>query len=137
MSLGSIQTRKMKDLHEYTANFYAIVVGSLVFGIWVHFTSEGLKFYSLFNFVDYLILFLLSIIQGMSVVSRTKAFKYEMPSRLSIIGYLSIVITLFIDIFIFGTMLNQYQILGLMIIFASIIASSIVVIRKIKQRRTA
>lgn len=60
---------------------------------------------------------------------------YEMPSRLSIIGYFSIVITLFIDIFFFGTILNKLQIFGLLIIFGSIIASSIVVIQKIKQRR--
>jgi drug/metabolite transporter (DMT)-like permease len=42
MALGSIQTRRMKDLHEYTANFYAIVVGSIAFGIWVGLTEEGL-----------------------------------------------------------------------------------------------
>lgn len=69
MALGSIQTRKMKDLHEYTANFYAIIVGSVVFGLWVLLTDEGLQFYNIFYVADYLILCSLSVIQGMSVVS--------------------------------------------------------------------
>ena len=35
MAIGAIQTRSMKRLHEYTANFYGTVFGTFIFGIWM------------------------------------------------------------------------------------------------------
>lgn len=68
---------------------------------------------------------LLGLVSGMSIVARTKAFRYEMVSRVSIIGYLSVLISLFLDITMFDASFNGSQVLGIVIIFVSVIASAV------------
>ena len=96
----------MKRLNEYTANFYGTVFGSVVFGIWVMCEEKGIQAMQYFNSDSYLIMVLLGIVSGMSIVARTKAFRYEMVSRVSIIGYLSVLISLCLDITIFDASFN-------------------------------
>ena len=115
----------MKRLHEYTANFYGTVFGSFVFGIWVMFEKDGIQAPNLFNSDSYLIMVLLGLVSGMSIVARTKAFRYEMVSRVSIIGYLSVLISLILDIALFDASFNGGQVLGIIIIFASVFASAL------------
>lgn len=115
----------MKRLHEYTANFYGTVFGSVVFGIWVLLEPTGIQAPVLFNSDSYLVMVLLGLVSGMSIVARTKAFRYEMVSRVSIIGYLSVLISLVLDIVLFDANFNGGQIIGIVIIFASVFASAV------------
>jgi len=116
----------MKRLHEYTANFYGTVFGSVVFGIWVMCEDNGIQAMQYFNADSYLIMVLLGLVSGMSIVARTKAFRYEMVSRVSIIGYLSVLISLVLDITLFNASFNYGQVMGIIIIFGSVFASAIV-----------
>lgn len=116
----------MKRLHEYSANFYGTVFGSVVFGIWVMLEEEGIQAMEIFTANSYIVMVLLGIVSGMSIVARTKAFRYEMVSRVSIIGYVSVLISLTLDITLFDATFNSGQLLGILIIFASVIASAVV-----------
>lgn len=61
----------------------------------------------------------------MSIVARTKAFRYEMVSRVSIFAYLSVLVSLFLDISIFDSEFNQFQMIGIFIIFSSMLISTV------------
>lgn len=60
----------------------------------------------LFSREDYLVITFLGIFSTFSIVSRTLAYKYEMISKVSIIGYLAVPITLVIDVFMFDARFN-------------------------------
>ena len=67
----------------------------------------------------------LGIAASMVIVTRTKSFRYDTVARVSIWGYLSVFISLIFDITVFNADFNEGQVLGILIIFASVIAAAL------------
>jgi len=61
----------------------------------------------------------------MAIVARTKAFRYEMVSRVSIWSYLAIPISLVFDISMFNTEFTMGQVIGIIIIFGAVIVNAV------------
>lgn len=107
-ALGVIQTRQLREMHEYTVNFYAITTAALIFGITLLVSGEGLTFYQYFDSCDYVLLAVVSIAGASSVTTRTLSLKYGQASSTSILSYLIVVILLIVDVFLFGTQFSTY-----------------------------
>ena len=120
----------MKNLHEYTVNFYGAIAGTIIFGLAILLMNIKLTFLESFEAIDFVYLLSMSIINAFSIVAKTISLKYGMASRTSILSYLSILLTLFIDIVFFGTSFSEQQSIGLLIVIMSIVVSVVVVFKK-------
>jgi len=83
----------------------------------------------MFEMTDYVILASGALFGNLAMVTKAKAMQYEMASRLSIMSYFSIVIVLFFDLFLFGTVFNLTEVMGIMIVFIANIFSAYAVYR--------
>lgn len=63
----------------------------------------------------------------MALVAKSKAFTYESASRLSILGYLSIIVMFMFDMLVVGTTFTAMEITGLLIVISSTFVSAYVV----------
>jgi len=52
---------------------------------------------------DYLNLIAVSILGSLTMITKAKAMQYELASRISILGYLSIIFMLIFDLILFNT----------------------------------
>jgi len=107
IGFGTIQTRQMRNLHETTANFYSTGASLIIFGVILLFKSNGLTFLNSFSQNDYILLVLSSVMGVFVSLSKTIALQYGMASRVGIVGYLSIVVGLVIDVVFFKTIFSE------------------------------
>ena len=109
--------RTLRDLHEYTANFYSISIAAIFFACVLFISGHGITFHRYFDSTDYLIYFTLSLAGVFTVNTRTIALKYGPASSTSIYSYLVAIIVLIVDVFLFDTSFTVYQAISIAVIF--------------------
>jgi drug/metabolite transporter (DMT)-like permease len=123
----------MRGLHEYTVASYVILSGGIVYGTLSVILETDHSIGSTLHASGFLILALAGIFGIFALVAKSKAFRYESASRLSILGYLSIIVMFLFDMLVVGTTFTMAEVFGLLIIISATFLSAYIVFFRAKR----
>lgn len=133
VALQNVLLRHMRGLHEYTVASYIILTGGIMYGICAVLLENDHSIGSTLSANGYGILAMAGFFGIFALVAKSKAFKYESASRLSILGYLSIIVMFLFDILVVGTTFTMTEFTGLLIIISATFLSAYVVFFRAKK----
>jgi len=84
---------------------------------------------------DILIIVGLGIISFVGQIARNKAYILGNPGKVAIIAYFGIIFSMFLDVYVLGSTLDMYSVLGAMCIFSSLFAFLYKIYQQEKQKQ--
>jgi drug/metabolite transporter (DMT)-like permease len=123
----------MRGFHFYTVAAWVIIGGTIASGVGLFFdNTEAPSLLESFNWIEMIMTAFAAILGIGGLACKAKSMQYEMASRTSIIGYLSVIIMFSTDYFIVGTQFSITDLLGIAIILSATIASAFIVLSRLK-----
>ena len=132
LSLATVALRYQKELHAFTPAAYFISSGLVTFGIYLGAERHPMTMRQSFNILDYFIFVAVAALGVGGLITKTKALKHEKAARLSIIGFLQVVLMLFFDLFVVGTRFHIMEVVGMIIV---LIANGLTAFSILRRRR--
>jgi drug/metabolite transporter (DMT)-like permease len=123
----------MRGFHFYTVAAWVIIGGTFASGVGLLFdTTEAPSLLISFTWLEIFMTMFAAVLGIMGLAAKAKSMQFEMASRTSIIGYLSVIIMFSTDYFIVGTKFSITDLLGIAIILGATVASAFIVLYRIK-----
>lgn len=134
VAFQNVMLRSVKGFNILTMVAYSSITNLVVFGGLAWYTPAETSLLDTFTLRDNLMLISTAIYGILAMAAKQRALQYEQASRLSIVGYLSVVLMFLADYFLMGTRFTAKEIFGIIIVLSSVFFSGLAIYLRAPKR---